>query len=125
MARNRRNLAHWLSPLSGCSCWPPRSPRPTNRALTISQLGGTAVRVVFAFCLAPVVFVAVHFYTLIRYDMLAGNVRRLNVDLATMVAIEEDRDRCRQLLANVEFVNALVMPKGSRASSWMFNWTGE
>jgi hypothetical protein len=44
-----------------------------NRALTISQLGGTAVPVVFAFGLAPAVFVAVHFYTLIRYDMLAGN----------------------------------------------------
>ena len=47
-----------------------------NRALTISQLGGTAVPVVFAFGLAPAVFVAVHFYTLIRYDMLAGNMRR-------------------------------------------------
>ena len=47
-----------------------------NRALTISELGGTAVPVVFAFGLAPAVFVAVHFYTLIRYDMLAGNIRR-------------------------------------------------
>jgi hypothetical protein len=46
-----------------------------NRALTISQLGGTAVPVVFAFGLAPAVFVAAHFYTLIRYDMLAENVR--------------------------------------------------
>ena len=94
-----------------------------NRALTISQLGGTAVPVVFAFGLAPAVFVAVHFYTLIRYDMLASNMRRFVEDLAVMVPIEADRDRCRQLLANVEFVNALVMPKGSRASSWMFDWT--
>jgi uncharacterized protein YjbI with pentapeptide repeats len=94
-----------------------------NRALTISQLGGTAVPVVFAFGLAPAVFVAAHFYTLIRYDMLAGNVRRFRDDLAVMVGLEEDRGRCRQLLANVEFVNALATPKGSRASSWMFDWT--
>ena len=94
-----------------------------NRTLTISQLGGTAVPVVFAFGLAPAVFVAAHFYTLIRYDMLAGNIRRLNEDLKAMVPIEADRDRCRQLLANVEFVNWLAMPAGSRASSWMFVWT--
>jgi uncharacterized protein YjbI with pentapeptide repeats len=94
-----------------------------NRALTISQLGGTAVPVVFAFGLAPAVFVAAHFYTLIRYDMLAGNVRRFREDLAVMVRSEADRDRCRQLLANVEFVSALAMPRGSRASSWMFSWT--
>ena len=40
-----------------------------------------------------------------------------------MVSIEADRDRCRQLLANVEFVNALAMPKGSRASGWIYDWT--
>lgn len=85
-----------------------------NRALTISQLGGTAVPVVFAFGLAPAVFVAAHFYTLIRYDMLAANIRRFVEDLAAMVPIEADRDRCRQLLANVEFVNAMAMPEGSR-----------
>ena len=95
-----------------------------NRALTISQLGGTAVPVVFAFGLAPAVFVAVHFYTLIRYDMLAGNIRRFVRDLAAMVPIKaDDKDRCRQLLANVEFVSALAMPKWSRGSSWMFDWT--
>jgi uncharacterized protein YjbI with pentapeptide repeats len=93
-----------------------------NRALTISQLGSTAVPVVFAFGLAPAVFVAVHFYTLIRYDMLASNMRRFVEDLAVTVRREADRDRCRQLLANVEFVNAVAMPKGSRASSWMFDW---
>ena len=58
-----------------------------NRALTISQLGGTAVPVVFAFGLAPAVFVAAHFYTLIRYDMLAGNVRQFREDLAVMVQV--------------------------------------
>ena len=88
-----------------------------NRALTISQLSGTAVPVVFAFGLASAVFVAVHFYTLIRYDMLVGNIRRFVGDLRAMVRFEVDRDRCRQLLANVEFVNWLAMPKGSRAWS--------
>ena len=94
-----------------------------NRAVTISQLGGAAVPVVFAFGLTPAVFVAAHFYTLIPYNMLAGNLRRFREDLAVMVAPEVDRDRCRQLLANVEFINAQVMPKGSRAANWMFRWT--
>jgi hypothetical protein len=40
-----------------------------------------------------------------------------------MAIPETDRRRCRQLLTNVEFVNALAMPKGSRASSRMFSWT--
>jgi hypothetical protein len=94
-----------------------------NRALTISQLGGTAVPVVFAFGLAPAVFVAAHFYTLIRYDMLAENVRQFREDMAAIAMSEADRRRCRQLLANMEFVNWLAMPKGSRAASWMFSWT--
>jgi hypothetical protein len=81
-----------------------------NRALTISQLGGTAVPVIFAFGLAPAVFVAAHFYTLIRYDMLAENVRQFREDLAATNMPEADRRRCRQLLANVEFVNAQAMP---------------
>jgi uncharacterized protein YjbI with pentapeptide repeats len=94
-----------------------------NHAITISQLGGAAVPVVLSFGLAPAVFLAAHLYTLIRYDMLAGNVRRFMVDLPAMVPVEADRERCRQLLANVEFVNVLVMPPRSRASSWLFRWT--
>ena len=58
-----------------------------------------------------------------RYDMLAENVRQFREDLAVIVLLEADRRRCRQLLANVEFVNALAMPKELRASSWMFDWT--
>jgi hypothetical protein len=73
--------------------------------------------------MAPAIFVAVHIYTPIRYDMLAGNIRQFVRDLAAMAPIEADRDRCRQLLANVEFVNALAMPKWSRTSSRMFDWT--
>src|SRR5215475_13876837 len=56
-----------------------------NRALTISQLGGAAVPIVFAFGLAPAVFVAAHLYTLMRYDMLAGTLRRFVVDLSKLV----------------------------------------
>jgi hypothetical protein len=94
-----------------------------NRAVTISQLGGTQVPVVFAFGLAPAVFVAAHFYTLIRYDMLAGNIRQFVAELRNLVPEETDRERCRQLLANVEFVQALAMPKGSPGYSLLFRWT--
>lgn len=94
-----------------------------NHAISISQLGGAQVPVVFAFGLAPAVFLAAHLYMLIRYDMLGGNVRQLLADLPVTVPLEADRERCRQLLANVEFINALVMPPKSRSSSWLFRWT--
>ena len=50
---------------------------------SIAQLG-VQVPVVFSFAIAPLVFVALHVFTLVRY--------------------EADRERCRQLLTNVEFV---------------------
>jgi hypothetical protein len=78
---------------------------------------------VFAFGLAHAVFVDAHIYTLIRYDMLAGNARQFVANLPAMVAVETDRESCRQLPANVAFVNALAMPPQSRASSWLFRWT--
>jgi len=81
------------------------------------------VPVAFAFGLAPAVFVAAHLYTLIRYDMLAGNLRRFNAELAATVPVAADRERCRQLLANIEFVSALAMPRGSAAASWLFRAT--
>ncbi len=88
-----------------------------NRALTISQLGGTAVPVVFAFGLAAAVFVATHCYALIRYDMLAGNVRRFRGDLEAMVTPGADRDRCRQLPTQCEFVNRCAMLSQWRRSA--------
>ena len=91
-----------------------------NHAISISQLGGAQVPVVFAFGLAPAVFVAVHIYTLIRYDMLAVNLRRFLMDLPVMVPGRENQDRCRQLLANVEFIQALVVPKGAAGRSPIF-----
>jgi hypothetical protein len=94
-----------------------------NHSISISQLGGAQVPVTLSFGLAPAVFLATHLYTLLRYDMLAGNVRRFRVDLPAMVLLETDQERCRQLLANVEFVQALVMPKGSRSASPLFRFT--
>jgi cell division protein FtsB len=61
----------------------------------------------------PILFVALHVFTLIRYDMLAANVRQLSADLAPMVPFEADREQCRQLLANVEFIQGLTAPPGS------------
>jgi hypothetical protein len=92
-------------------------------AIQVSQLGGVQVPVALAFGLAPAVFVAVHFYTLIRYDMLVGNIRQLVSDLPAAVPREVNRERCRQLLANVEIVQALVTPRGSRSFSRLFRWT--
>lgn len=93
-----------------------------NKTISISQLGGAAVPVGLSFGLAPAVFLAAHLYTLIRYDMLAANVRRFLADLPVMVKLEADRERCRQLLANVEFVQAMVMPPGSHGASPVFRW---
>ena len=93
-----------------------------NRSITVSQLGGAQVPVVLTFGIAPAVFLALHLYTLMRYDMLAANIRRFRDDLAAMVAVEADRERCRQLLANVEFVQALLAPKGTPGASFVFRW---
>lgn len=92
-----------------------------NRSITVSQLGGAQVPVVLSFGIAPAVFLALHLYTLMRYDMLAANIRRFRDDLAATVAVEADRERCRQLLANVEFVQALLAPKGTPGASFVFH----
>jgi hypothetical protein len=60
------------------------------------------IPVVVSFAIAPVVFVVLHIFTLIRYDMLSTNLRQLRADLDAMVELATDRERCRQLLANVE-----------------------
>jgi uncharacterized protein YjbI with pentapeptide repeats len=94
-----------------------------GHTVTISQLGGASVPVALAFGLAPTVFVAVHFYTLIRFDMLRGNLRHFKAELEASVPLAVDRERCRQLLANVEFISAQVMPRGSTTGSWLFGAT--
>lgn len=91
-----------------------------NHSVAISQLGGVSVPVVFAFGLAPAVFLAAHVYTLMRFDMLAGNIRRFMEDLPTMVPLRMDQERCRQLLANVEFVQGMVTPRNAASASLAF-----
>ncbi|MGY3420315.1 hypothetical protein ACVWZW_000790 [Bradyrhizobium sp. F1.13.4] len=83
-----------------------------GKTVTISQIGAS-LPVSFSFAIAPLVFVFLHVYTLVRYDMLAANVRQFRYELQDSVRTESDRERCRQLLANVEFVTALVVPRQS------------
>jgi hypothetical protein len=84
-----------------------------GRTVTISQIGAT-LPVSFSFAIAPFVFVFLHIYTLVRYDMLAANVRQFLAELQQTVPWEVDRERCRQLLANVEFIQALIAPREQR-----------
>jgi uncharacterized protein YjbI with pentapeptide repeats len=83
-----------------------------GKTVTISQIGAS-LPVSFSFAIAPLVFVFLHVYTLVRYDMLASNVRQFLYELRDSVRGEPNRERCRQLLANVEFVAALTTPRGS------------
>jgi hypothetical protein len=86
---------------------------------SIAQLG-VQVPVIFTFAIAPFVFVALHVFTLIRYDMLAANLRQFRGDLEETVGAASDRERCRQLLANVEFVIAQAVPRSSTLYNWIF-----
>src|SRR5215469_11201658 len=72
-----------------------------GRTVAISQIG-VSLPPAFPFAIAPFVFVFLHIYTLARYDMLAANVRQFLADLQRAVWWEADRERCRQLLANIE-----------------------
>jgi hypothetical protein len=61
-----------------------------DRTLAISQLSAQ-IPVTVSFAMMPILFVALHVFTLIRYDMLAANVRQFSADLAKMVLFEADR----------------------------------
>ena len=52
--------------------------------------------------------------------MLATNLRQFRRDLDAIVAVASDRERCRQLLANVEFLAARAAAQGSALYSWLF-----
>jgi hypothetical protein len=80
-----------------------------QHSMPVSQIG-VQVPVVFSFAIAPAVFPFLHVYTLIRYDMLAANLHQFRIDLQNSVPLQADRERCRQLLANVEFVQAFTAP---------------
>jgi uncharacterized protein YjbI with pentapeptide repeats len=92
-----------------------------GRTMTISQIGAT-LPVSFSFAIAPFVFVFLHIYTLVRYDLLAANVRQFLAELPETVPLEADRERSRQLLANIEFIQALVVPPRSRLYSPVWRW---
>jgi hypothetical protein len=87
----------------------------------ISQIG-VQLPVVFSFAIAPAAFVFVHVYTLIRYDMLAANLHQFRSELRDTVPLAEDRERCRQLLGNVKFVQAWTAPRGSGLYSWFYSF---
>jgi len=92
-----------------------------GRAVTISQIGAS-LPVSFSFAIAPLVFVFLHIYTLARYDMLTANVSQFLAEMQRSVLCEADRERCRQLLANIEFIQALVAPSTSRLHSRVWVW---
>jgi hypothetical protein len=75
-----------------------------------------------SFGIAPLVFVAVHVFTLIRYHLLAVNLRSFRSELDATVPLAADRERCRQLLSHVEFVVALAVPSDSSRYSRLFHW---
>src|SRR6202012_2611438 len=81
---------------------------------------GASLPVSFSFAIAPLVFVFLHVYALTRYDMLATNVRYFLGELDATVAQQDDRERCRQLLANVELVQTLTAPPGSSLRYWFW-----
>lgn len=92
-----------------------------GRTVTISQIG-VALPVSFSFAIAPLVFVFLHIYTLVRYDLLAANVRKFLEELRNAVKLESDRERCRHLLANVEFIVVLTAPRNSTLYSRFWTW---
>jgi hypothetical protein len=89
-----------------------------KRTITVSQIG-VQVPVIFSYAIAPAVFLFLHVYTLIRYDVLAANLSQFNMDVLA-VPSEADRERCRHLLANVEFVQARTASPKSALHSWVY-----
>ena len=92
-----------------------------GKTVTISQIGAS-LPVSFSFAIAPLVFVFLHIYALVRYDMLASNVRQFLEELRATVPLESDRERCRQLLINNEFVAVLTEPRESVSYRWFWLW---
>ncbi|MCA4918162.1 MAG: pentapeptide repeat-containing protein [Roseomonas sp.] len=90
-----------------------------GKSISISQLGGVTVPVVLSFGFMPAIFLALHLYTLIRFDLLMQNLRHFEAELRAHVPLQRDRDRCLQLLANTEFIQAQLKPE----ASFVFRWT--
>ena len=81
-----------------------------QHTMSVSQIG-VQVPVIFSLAIAPAVFLFLHTYTLIRYDMLAINLRQFQTEASSLR--KEDQERCRQLLANVEFIQVRTAPRDS------------
>src|SRR5690349_956830 len=92
-----------------------------GKAVTISQIGAS-LPVSFSFAIAPLVFVFLHIYSLVRYDLLAANIRQFREELRNTVPLASDRERCRQLLANIEFIVVLTTPRSSSLYSRFWTW---
>jgi hypothetical protein len=92
-----------------------------GKTLAISQIGAS-LPVSFSFAIAPLVFVFLHIYTLVRYDMLAANIRQFREELNDTVSLESDRKRCRQLLTNNEFVSIMAIPHDSASYFRFWLW---
>ena len=90
-----------------------------NHTTNIAQFG-VQLSPRSTFGIAPLLFVAFHVFTVIRYDMLGTNVRHLTVELEKSGMPEADRERCRQLLVNVEFIVAMMVPRTSPLHSKIF-----
>ena len=90
-----------------------------GKSITISQYGIVTVPVLLSFGFMPAIFLALHLYTLIRFDLLMQNLRHFEAELRAHVPLQRDRDRCLQLLANTEFIQAAVQPE----ASFVFRWT--
>lgn len=90
-----------------------------ERTFVVSQIG-VAVPVVFSFAVAPIIFVFLHLHTLIRYDMLAANLKQFDDELGSVTG-EQNQERCRHLLANVEFLRGNGAKPGSTLTSRLFH----
>ena len=92
-----------------------------GQTTTITQLG-VQVSPGVSFGISALVFVALHVFTLIRYGMLTTNLEQFRAELDKTVPVETNRDRCRQLLANVEFVVSRAVNPQSSLYSPLFGW---
>jgi uncharacterized protein YjbI with pentapeptide repeats len=92
-----------------------------GRTVMISQIGAS-LPPSFSFAIAPIAFLFLHVCALARYAPLAANVQQFLAELRKSVPLEADRERCRQLLANVEFIQALIARPGSRLYSPFWRW---
>jgi uncharacterized protein YjbI with pentapeptide repeats len=92
-----------------------------DRTMQITQID-VQLPVVFSFVIAPIVFLFLHLYTLVRYDLLGANLEQFRRDLDEFLPQPVAQERCRQLLANIEFVQANASPPGSPLYSRAFAW---